>query len=86
LQDALAIGYKMDVAQLDMMRSLQDFRVTLFRVAVAGLWKEERKKSWEDQDLAMCQEPLEAADQILDQAQEKNVPLLKFWRVDETNW
>ncbi len=87
LQDALAVGYKMDVrvAQLDMLRSLQDFRVRLFRVAVVGLWMEEQKKSWEDQDIAKYQEQLKAADQILDQTQETNVPLFKFWKVAETN-
>jgi hypothetical protein len=35
------------VAQSDVLRNLEDFSVTLERVAMAGQWKV-KQKSWED--------------------------------------
>ncbi len=50
LQEVLERGYEMGVgiAHLDMLRGLEDFKVTLDRVAMAGHWKPEQKKAWED--------------------------------------
>ncbi len=41
--------YEMDIriAQLDVLQSLEDFRVILERVAMVSQWELERKKAWE---------------------------------------
>jgi hypothetical protein len=46
LQEALGAGYKMAlrVAWSDMLRKLEDFRVTFVRVVIAGYWKAKQKK------------------------------------------
>ncbi len=49
---------------MDMLRSLEDLRETLNRVAMAGQWNTEQKKTWEDQGKAVYQEPLRAVDQV----------------------
>jgi hypothetical protein len=36
------------VSCLDVLSDLENFRATLDRVATAGQWKVEQKKSWED--------------------------------------
>jgi hypothetical protein len=46
------------IAQMDVLKSLEDFRVILERVAMVSQWELERKKSWEYQGTATCQEPL----------------------------
>jgi hypothetical protein len=43
----------------DYPKSLVDFRVMHDRVAMAGGWKPEQKKAWEDQGTATCQEQLQ---------------------------
>ncbi len=35
-----------------MLRNVEDFSVVFYRVALAGQWKVEQKKSWEDQGTA----------------------------------
>jgi hypothetical protein len=61
------------VAQSDTLRHLEDFIVTLERVALAGQWKVEQKRPWEDLGTTMCLEPLRAVAQVPGQAQEVNV-------------
>jgi hypothetical protein len=36
------------MAHLDMLRNLQDLRLTIYRVFMASQLKEKQKKSWED--------------------------------------
>ncbi len=50
LQGANSMAYEMAirVSRLDVFRNLEDFRMTLKRMAMAGQWKVEQKKSWED--------------------------------------
>ncbi len=50
LQGATSLAYEMTIrlARLDVLRNLEDFRMTLKRMAMAGQWKVEQKKSWED--------------------------------------
>jgi hypothetical protein len=36
------------VACLDVLRTLEDFKVTLDRIAMERQWKAGQKKSWED--------------------------------------
>jgi hypothetical protein len=47
LQEAFGAGNEkaVSVALLDMLRNLEDFRVKLKRVALAGYWKIEQKNS-----------------------------------------
>jgi hypothetical protein len=49
LLEVLDTRYEMDIriAQLDVLQSLEDFRVILERVAMVSQWELERKKAWE---------------------------------------
>ncbi len=46
LQEALGTGYQiaLSVARSDVLRKLEDFRVTFERITIAGYWKAKRKK------------------------------------------
>jgi hypothetical protein len=55
-------------ARFDVLKSLEDLRVTLDRKAMARQWKTEQRKLWEDNGIAVSQEELGKVDFTLDNA------------------
>ncbi len=65
LQEAPDTGYETDIclAQQYMLKSLQNCRITLYRMAMTSQWKPEQKQDQKDQGSATCQELQSIADQ-----------------------
>jgi hypothetical protein len=71
-------------------KSLQDFRITLERVAMAAKWTTtDQKKEADGGGGATCEGSLKLADQALNGAKEQEIAeqvCQKYPRVDEINW
>jgi hypothetical protein len=60
------MGIKM--ARFNMNKSLEDYRITLYRVSMAARWTQEWKQGWEDRGTAACEELMKQADQTPEKA------------------
>jgi hypothetical protein len=87
LQDAMkrefAMGIK--IAKLDLEKSLEDYKVTLERIAMAAKWDEDMVSAWRKKGWSMCGTLIREADAALRKAKDKEAAETRL-RIMEAGW